>query len=58
MSLSNLITIISSNITSAISGYKYDKIEKKSDSNFFNKISKYSFWKNTVETSIPRISDI
>lgn len=53
MSLSNLITILSSNITSAMSGYKHGKIEKKSDSSFFNKISKYSFWKNTVETSIP-----
>lgn len=53
MSFSNLITIISSNITSVISGYKHSKIEKKSDSNFLNKISQYSFWKNTAETSIP-----
>lgn len=53
MSFSNLITIISSNITSAISHYKHGNIEKKSDINFLNKISKYSFWKNTAETSIP-----
>lgn len=53
MSLSNLITIFSSNIASAISGYKHSKIEKKSDSNFLNKISQYSFWKNTAETSVP-----
>lgn len=53
MSLSALITLIGSNITAALSGYKHGKIENKSDSNFLNKISKYSFWKNTVETSLP-----
>lgn len=54
MSLSNLITIISSNIKSVAAGYKSGKIEKKSDSNFLNRVNQYSFWKNTAENSIPK----
>lgn len=53
MGLSNLITMIGSNITAAISGYKTGKIEKESNANYLNIVGKYSFWKNTVVTSLP-----
>ncbi|MGN0521220.1 MAG: alkaline phosphatase family protein [Eubacterium sp.] len=53
MSLSNLITIISSNIKAMISGYKHGEIEKKSNYNYLNEIGRYSFWKNTVVSSVP-----
>lgn len=53
MSLSNLITIIGSNIKAAAAGYKIGKIESKGNSNYLKKVGEYSFWKNTPETSLP-----
>ena len=53
MSLSSLITLISSNITAAVSGYKTEKIDSKSNPEYLKKVGNYSFWKNTPETSLP-----
>lgn len=53
MSISSFITMLTSNITAAVSGRKTGKIEKKSDRDYLRRVSQYSFWKNTAETSIP-----
>ena len=53
MSLSSLITMIGSNITAAISGYKTGKIKSKSNGDYLKNVGKYSFWKNTIENALP-----
>lgn len=53
MSISSLITRISSNITAAVAGYKRTGIDNKSNGSYLNEVGKYSFWKNTPQTSLP-----
>lgn len=53
MSLSNLITIISSNINAMSAGFKGVKVNRESDPDYLHKIGGYSFWKNTPETAVP-----
>lgn len=45
--------MIGSNITAAASGFKHRKTENKSDSDYLKKVGRYSFWKNTPDTSLP-----
>lgn len=53
MSISSLITRISSNITAAVAGYKRTGIDNKSNGSYLNEVGRYSFWKNTPQTSLP-----
>lgn len=53
MSISSLITKIGSNITAAVAGYKHAGIDNKSNGGYLNGVGRYSFWKNTLETSLP-----
>ncbi|HIW86368.1 MAG TPA: alkaline phosphatase family protein [Candidatus Eubacterium faecipullorum] len=55
MSLSNLITLIGSNITAAVAGVKRGRISNKSNADFLHKVGRYSFWKNTADTSVAQI---